>query len=166
MYTAHELIGFMSPDLARGILDSAYANDKELYKATLAAVAQARKLRPVFLEKQPRPERHASMLTWLSRQSMEPAASGLLRGWLLRQHKPVLTGFLNALGIPNEDGVVENLPDTMDDARLKAAIDGALAQHPREVVVVYLHAFYQMNEATWPNLKQMLETDPRLQLGT
>ncbi len=50
MLTAHELIGFMPPKLAAEILEHAHSSEKELYKATLAAVAQARKVRPVFLE--------------------------------------------------------------------------------------------------------------------
>jgi hypothetical protein len=32
-------------------------------------------------------------------------------------------------------------------------------------VAVYLNAFNDMNEASWPNLKTMLESDSRLQLG-
>ena len=54
---------------------------------------------------------------------------------------------------------------TMDDAKLRAAIDAVLAKHPAEVVIVYLHAFYEMNEARWSNLKALLESDPRLQFG-
>ena len=34
-----------------------------------------------------------------------------------------------------------------------------------EVVAVYLNAFSEMNEVNWPNLKTMLESDKRLQLG-
>jgi len=34
-----------------------------------------------------------------------------------------------------------------------------------EVVAVYLNAFSEMNEVDWPNLKAMLKSDPRLQLG-
>jgi NADPH-dependent 7-cyano-7-deazaguanine reductase QueF-like protein len=32
-------------------------------------------------------------------------------------------------------------------------------------VAVYLNAFNDMNTANWPNLKALLETDTRLQLG-
>jgi hypothetical protein len=163
MLTAHELIGFMPPNLAAEILEHAYQSDKELYKATLAAVAQTRKVRPLFLERQPRAERHVAMLATLARPAMEPAAAGLVRGWLLKKHATLLVDFLNALGVPHKDGVVEDLPQTMDDAKLGAAVETALAKHPREVVIVYLHAFYEMNEARWPNLKALLESDPRLQ---
>jgi hypothetical protein len=34
------------------------------------------------------------------------------------------------------------------------------------VVIVYLHAFYEMNEARWTNLKALLETEPRLQFAS
>ena len=53
----------------------------------------------------------------------------------------------------------------MDDAKLKTAVDNLLTKHPSEAVAVYLHAFSEMNEVNWRNLKSMLESDPRLQLG-
>jgi hypothetical protein len=61
--------------------------------------------------------------------------------------------------------VVEDLPATMDDAKLRTAVDTVLAKYPPEVVTVYLNAFNEMNEVEWPNLKTMLESDKRLQLG-
>ena len=165
MLTSHELIGFMSPALAQEILTYAYEADKPLYKATMAAVAEARKLRPVFLERQPRPQRNAAMLTTLARPSLEGVTANLLRTWLLKKHQALLGDFLDALGIPHKEGVVEDLPATMDDAKLQAAVDAVLAKHPPEVVAVYLNAFQEMNEVDWPNLKTMLENDKRLQVG-
>jgi hypothetical protein len=165
MLTSHELFGFMSPALATEIVAFAHESDKPTYKATLAAVAQARHVRPVFLERQPRPQQHAEMIQSLSRPALEIAAAGLIRGWLVNKHKAMLVDFLNALGIQNKDGVVEDLPKTMDDAKLKSAIEVVLAKHPPEAVAVYLNAFNDMNEAHWPNLKTVLESDTRLQLG-
>ena len=165
MLTSHELLGFMSPSLALDILTYAYETDKPLYRATLGAVAEARKLRPVFLERQPRPQRHATMLATLARPSLDMVTANLLRTWLLKKHKQMLTDFLDALGIVHQDGVVEDLPPAMDDAKVRAAVDGLLAKHPPEAVAVYLNAFNEMNEVEWPSLKTMLESDPRLQLG-
>jgi hypothetical protein len=128
-------------------------------------VADARKLRPVFLERQPRPQRHATMLTTLARPALDLVASNLLRVWLLKKHRQMLADFLDALGIPHQDGVVDELPSAMDEAKVRAAVDVLLAKHPPEVVAVYLHAFSEMNTVGWPSLKPMLETDPRLQLG-
>jgi hypothetical protein len=165
MLKSHELIGFMPPTLAAEVLAFAFASEKPTYKATLAAVAQARKLRPVFLERQPRPQRDATILATLTRPSLDATAGGLIRTWLLKKHKAVLVDFLDALGIAHNDGVVDNLPDTMDDAKLKSAVEGLLAKYPPEVVAVYLNAFDEMNEVSWPSLNAMLAEDKRLQFG-
>ncbi len=165
MLTSHELIGFMSQPLALEILQYAYESDKPLYRTTLAAVAEARKLRPVFLERKPRPERHAAMLASLSRPALEMVTANLLRTWLLKKYNGMLVTFLDALGIAHKEGVVEELPKTVEDSKLNPAIDALLAKYPAEVVAVYLNAFTEMNEVEWPNLNTALETDKRIQLG-
>lgn len=165
MLTSHELLGFMSPALANDILNFAYESDKPAYKATLNGVATALRVRPVFLERQPRPQRHASMIQVLSRPALDAIAGGLLRAWLVKKQKPMLVDFLDALGIQNKDGVVDDLPKEVDDAKLKSAVEALLAKYPPEAVAVYLNAFNDMNEANWVNLKTMLESDARLQLG-
>ena len=166
MLTSHELFGFMSPNLAGEIITFIFESDKPTYHATLNAVAQARHLRPVFLERQPKTQRHAAMIATLARPALDLVAGSLIRTWLLKKHKAMLVDFLYALGIKNEEGVVENLPESMDDAKLKLAIETLLAKYPPEAVAVYLNAFNDMNEANWANLKSILESDPRLQLGT
>jgi hypothetical protein len=105
------------------------------------------------------------MIASLSRPTLETAAAGLIRVWLVKKQRSMLVDFLNALGLPNNEGVVDDLPATMDDAKLKSAIDTLLTKYPGEAVAVYLNAFNDMNEANWANLKTMLESDKRLQLG-
>ena len=166
MLTSHELLGFMSPALALDILTYAFENDKPLYRATLKAVADTRKVRPVFLERQAKPQRHAAMLSTLSRPALDLVTGNLIRAWLLKKHKAMLADYLDALGIKHEEGIVEDIPATMDDAKLKAAVDALVAKYPPETVAVYLHAFNEMNEQEWPNLTAMLNSDPRLQLGS
>lgn len=165
MLTSHELLGFMSPQLGMDILTYTFETDKPLYRATLGAVAEARKVRAVFLERQPKPQRHSNMLSTLARPGLEMITANLLRTWLLKRYKDMLCDFLDALGIAHKDGVVDDLPATMDDEKLRAAVDVLLGKYPREVAAVYLHAFQEMNEVSWPNLKTMLETDKRLELG-
>jgi hypothetical protein len=155
----------MSPGLANEIVSYVFEADKPTYKATLQAVANARHLRPVFLERQQRSQRHATMLATLTRPALDLAAGTLIRTWLVKKQNAMLVDFLNALSIENKEGVVEDLPAAMDDAKLKSAVDMLLAKHPPETVAVYLNAFNDMNEANWSNLKTMLEGDSRLQLG-
>src|SRR5258708_3243260 len=174
MLKSHELLGFMSPALATEILTFSHETDKPLYHTALKAVAEPRKLRPVslqrqpppfFLEGQPRTQQHSVMLTALSRPALDLVAGNLIRGWLLKKHNAMLCDFLDALGITHKEGVVEDLPATMDDAKVAAATDVLLAKYPHEAVAVYLNAFNDMNQANWPNLKTKLESDKRLQLG-
>jgi hypothetical protein len=155
----------MSPALANDILSFAFESDKPTYKATLNGVAQALRVRPVYLERQPRPQRHASMAQILARPGMDAVAGGLLRAWLINKHKPMLIDFLNGLEIKNDQGVVDDLPPAVDDAKLKSIIETLLSKYPHEAVAVYLNAFNDMNQANWPNLKAILEGDTRLQLG-
>ena len=105
------------------------------------------------------------MASSLAKPNLEMAAGNLIRIWLLKKYKGMLVDFLNALEIKNEDGVVEDLPEAMDDAKLKGAVDILLTKYPPEAVSVYLNAFNDMNEANWANLKALLEGDSRLQLG-
>jgi hypothetical protein len=165
MLTSHELFGFMSPQLALRILEHAREQNKELYRTALAAVAEARKLRPAFFERRPRDVRHAEMTAMLSRPRLELVAANLLRDWLMKQKTTMLADFLDKLGIVHKDGAVENLPATVEDANLQAAVDLLLTKYPPEEISVYLNAFYTMNDVRWPNLETMLKQDPRLQFA-
>jgi hypothetical protein len=166
MLTAHELFGFMSPSLSSQILEFIYESDKESYRLTVAAVADARKLRPAFFERKPRTERHQEMAAMLAKPRLDAAAGSLIRAWLMKKHSAMLVDFLDSLGIAHKDGVVDELPETVDDTKLKEAIDKLLSKHPREEVAVYLNAFYSMNDVSWLNLKTLLESDIRLQFGS
>jgi hypothetical protein len=165
MLTAHELFGFMPPPLAGQILDTAHSEDKEVYRLALNAVAEARKVRPIFYARKSRVERHSDMASMLSRPRLDLIAANLIRSWLVKKHTPMLVAFMESLGIPHKDGAVEDLPESVEDAKLDEALDKLVSQFPPAEVAIYLNAFYSMNEVNWPNLKSKLETDPRLQLG-
>jgi hypothetical protein len=165
MLKSHELLGFMSPALANDILSFIFESDKPAYRATVAAVAEAKRVRPIFLERQPRDQRHATLLTALTKPNLDAAAGAFIRAWLIKKHVAMLVDFLNALEIRNENGVVEDLPAGVDDAKLKSAVELLLGKYPHETVAVYLNAFNDMNAAGWPNLRAQLENDARLQLG-
>ena len=165
MLSCHELIGFMSPALAQEIIEFTFASDKPVYRAVLAAVAEVQRVRPAFLEKKPRKDRHQEMLQTLARPRLEEAASSLLRGWLVKSETALLTDFLDSLEIKHDKGVVDEFPPNVDDAKLRTAVDNLLAKHPPERVAVYLNAIYATSVPTWKNLETMLKEDKRLQLG-
>ena len=155
----------MSPALAVRIIEFAHDNNKELYRTALGAVAESRKLRPAFLERSPRATRHAGMATALGRPRLELVSANLLREWLMKNKTAMLGDFLDALAIPHKDGAVDDLPASVEDDKLHAAVDKLLANHPAEEAAIYLNAFYTMNDVRWPNLETMLKSDSRLQFG-
>lgn len=164
MMTLNEIIGFMSPDLANEILDDTIKEDKQLYKAISGEVAAALKLRPVFFEQKARSERNKIILDMLTRPRMQASAATLLRGWLVKTEAPMLADFLDTIGIPHKNGVVEDFPETVDEAKVNAAVDKLLEKYPQEKVLVYLNSFSAMNDAPWEPLNKRLREDKRLQL--
>jgi hypothetical protein len=164
MMTLNELIGFMSPELANEILEDTCTEDKPLYKAIGAEVASALKLRPAFFEQKPRKERNKIILDMLTRPRMQASAATLLRGWLVKTEAPMLTDFLETLGIPHKGGVVEDFPETIDESKLNQAVDKLLEKYPQEKVLLYLNSFNAMNDAPWEGLTKRLREDKRLQL--
>ena len=163
MLTFHELIGFMSPKMANRILEDTQANNREVYRALVASMAQAQKMRPLFIGRQPKERRHKSFVQMLSRTGSEEHAGNLIRGWLFKEHKDVLTGFLGKLGIEHEEGMVDDLPESISDDALNAAVDLLIEKYEQELVAVYLTAFNASNENRWGNLDTLLADDERLQ---
>ncbi|HWN97025.1 MAG TPA: hypothetical protein VNT99_18490 [Methylomirabilota bacterium] len=163
--TASELIAAVSPALSQRILEEVHASDKDLYRVAVAAVAQAKKVRAVFLERQPRIERHRTMIAALKRPEFNTIAGNVLSGWLVKNQSALLIDFLDALKIQHEKGVVEDLPKKVEDADLNNAVNLLLGKYPPEIVALYLRAFHDMNEADWPNLQKLLNEDSRLQFG-
>jgi len=155
----------MSPALAVRIIEFAHDDNKELYRTALQAVAEAKKLRPTFFERTPRAARHKEMAALLSRPRLELISANLLREWLMKKQTAMLAAFLDALAIAHKDGAVDDLPASVEDPKLSAAVENLLARFPAEEIAVYLHAFYTMNDIRWPNLEAMLKTEPRLQFG-
>ena len=153
----------MSPKMANQILDDTQANNREVYRALVASMAQAQKMRPVFIGRQPKERRHKSFVQMLSRAGSEEHAGNLIRGWLFKEHKDVLTGFLDKLGIEHEEGMVNDLPESISDDALNAAVNLLIEKYDRELVAVYLTAFNASNENRWGNLDALLAEDERLQ---
>ena len=163
MLTFHEMIGFMSPKMANRILEDTQANNREVYRALVASMAQAQKMRPVFIGRQPKERRHKNFVQILSRTGSEEQAGNLIRGWLFKEHKEVLTEFLGKLGIEHEDGMVDDLPESISDDSLNGAVDLLIEKYDQELVTVYLTAFNASNENRWENLDTLLAEDERLQ---
>ena len=77
----------------------------------------------------------------------------------------MLADFLDTLGIEHKNGVVEDFPQKVEDAKLNEAVDKLLEKYPQEKVLLYLNSFSAMNDAPWEGLTKRLQEDRRLQLA-
>ena len=129
-------------------------------------LASERKLRPVFIERKPPDERYAWTKSAVARKSNDTLAAHLLQAWLLGAQKPMLCDFLDSLGVAHDDdGTVEQLPESPPKEKLRETVDQLLSKHSAETVAVYLHAFHDMDSTvSWPPLGEILGEDERLRL--
>lgn len=138
-------------------------SDRPGYRTCIGLLAGRRKLRPVFVERKPRDERHAWMKDALSRPANADFAAEILQGWILGAHAKMVLEFLDGLKIEHDGkGLIEALPSEPPAVDLNRAVEGLLANHPAGAVMIYLNLFVGMDLSDWPTLKVLVASDPRL----
>ncbi len=167
MLKPHEIFAGMPPHVAAELFSFLIEKEKPLYKATIDSLATQRKLRPVYVERKPRPERHVWMQENLGRKQSESVAAHLLQIWLVGAQSKLLCDFLDGFGIAHdENGTIENLPPAPSKEDVVKVLDDLLTKHDPAVVAVYLHAFQALDDNGWPSLSEVLKEDTRLRLGS
>jgi hypothetical protein len=164
---AHEIFQRMDPALAAKIFTFLHNENKPVYKAAIQGLANQRKLRAVFVERKPPPERHVWMTEALSRKVSDALAEHLLQAWLIGAHREMLCDFLDAFEIPHgEDGTAEKIPPAPEKEKIGAAVERLITKYGAADVAVYLHAFQGMDGSEqWEPLGEILRVDERLALG-
>ena len=164
---SYEIFQQMSPSLAVEILGYLQKERGPVFKSVVQTLASQRNLRTVFVERKPPAERYAWIKATLGRKPSDLLAAHLLQAWLLGAEKRMLCDFLDSLGIKHDDdGTVEQLPESPPAEDLRKAIDQLLIKYSPENVAVYLHAFHDMDSSvTWETLGRVLAEDQRLKLG-
>jgi hypothetical protein len=163
--TAHEIFSGLTPAEAHEFFESFHEANKAAYKGAMQAAATRRKLRPVFLERKPRVERHQWIQGVLALPSTEDLGLEILQNWLLGLHRAMLGDFLDALDIKHEEGLIDDIPAQPDRAKLDAAVDAIAAKHPPLAVKIYLNLFQPLDAGAWPDLDALLVIDPRVALN-
>ena len=108
---ACEIFQRISPALGAQIVGYLRDEQKDVYRATVATLAQHRKLRPQFVQKKTREQQAAWILETLRLKTSEAVGEQLLQVWLMKAQSPMLVKFLDALGISHDgNGAVDDLP--------------------------------------------------------
>jgi hypothetical protein len=165
---AHEIFQQASSALSHRIIAWFRTDERPVYKAAVAAMAQQRKMRPVYiLEKKTKEQQEEWMLENLRLKSSEAVGENFLQIWLMKSRQPMLVHFLNALGVRHDGkGAVDgDLPPSFDPEVTKKAVAELAERFAAEEVAVYLNLFQLQQPNGWPELTAALEANPSVRLG-
>jgi hypothetical protein len=154
---SNEVFALMSPEEAKLFLDDLRESSRDATAIALSAAAQAFKLRPEFLRKQPRTRQAEWMRKALARASSAAVAEELLAEYFLGGHLDLLTELLDGLGIEHEEGVLrEESPGAPDRDALREAVERFRAGDHPERRKLLLRAFAAQTPISWPELEEMV----------
>jgi hypothetical protein len=102
-------------------------------------VAKVLKFRPQAIRKLPMPMRAKKAKSLLSARSNSEMAYEIFGTYLLKEHRGLVTGFLDLTGVRHEDGMIEDLDgNPPEDAKLDAALAELDQKFAPEDVTLYL----------------------------
>lgn len=109
-------------------------------------------------------ERRSKYLATLPTISDVVAARALINYHLFHR-RPMMSMFLNALGIAHEDGLIadENI-EKPDAARLQAAVADLAEKFPPDDVALYLSTLVSQDPDTWGGLGELPQTQTELRI--
>jgi hypothetical protein len=124
------------------------------FASALAAIVNARRLRPQAARALP-PAEQAKILASVLDPG-ETLAAYLLVALHLGDRRPLLRAFLDAAGLPHEDGVLKAESDdvAVPEAALEKATRALAGQFPREQVDVYLNTLWLQDPDRWGPLSR------------
>lgn len=85
-------------------------------------------------------------------------AGRLLIAYHLAHQRPMMAQFLDALGIPHDDGLIDDdVQPTVDAGKVPAAARALYADHPAEDVRLYLATLLLQDPGTWAGLAEAID---------
>lgn len=128
----------------------------ELAGSALGAVVRARKLRPQVARTLPPEERAQALASVL--EPGETVAASLLVALHLASRRPMLGAFLDALGLPHEDGLLKEEAEGQGQPAedVLAAAAGKLKESfPANEVVTYFNTLWLQDPDRWAGLARL-----------
>ena len=163
---AHQIFQEMQPETAQSVFQYLRDEQREVYSASLATLAQNRKLRPVFVQRKPAPQQIDWLVKNIRLKGSDEIAEHVIQLWLMKGHQDLLTTFLDGVGIEHDgEGAAEDLPEKIDEKKLKKTVEGMLGKHDPELVKIYIHVFQLQQYGGWPEIEKLIESTPALQYG-
>ena len=164
---AYELYQQTKPSIISDLFMWMRNTDRELYKTVLTSLASARKMRLPYLQKKPVAEQIEWSHKTLQLKSSDMIGEHVLQVYFMKGQQSLLIDFCDAMEISHDGkGQVDSeLPETLDAAKLKKAVDTLIGKNEPSLVALYLHTFNLQTPDGWSSLSEILASDERLTLS-
>jgi hypothetical protein len=123
---------------------------QDLVGTAIGAIVKARHMRPQAARSLSEDAQARALAAILD--PGEQLASGLLVGLHLAERRALLATFLDAIGLPHEEGVLKEDDDAgapLEEDKARAGVRALAAAHPREQVETYLNALWLQDPQRW-----------------
>lgn len=158
--TIRRLWKALTPEERTQAISASLADDENgwVKATTRTAIAGALKFRPQTVAQFPKQK----LVSEAARLPIDDAQ--LLSAYIVDLHlghrRPMMGAFLDALGIPNQDGRIDSekveVPE-QDAAKVAKAADDLVKTYPREDVVTYFLTLLLQDAAVWGGAVEWLE---------
>jgi hypothetical protein len=164
---SHEIFTTIDPAVVAEMLDWFRANDKEVYKSVIAALASDRKLRPVFVQKKSLAEQYAWVQKTLQLRGYDPIGDQLMQAYLMAAQQKMLGMFCDGLGIEHDGkgSVSGALPKELDPKKLDETVEKLVDIFDPKIFTLYLLCFNMQVAGGYAALTEKLTSDERLKLA-
>jgi hypothetical protein len=163
---ASELLKAVGPDQTLKIVNWTQQEAREAFSTALYQIGAQRKLRPQYFQNKSRADQAKWLAGYLTWKNFDGVTEQLLQLWLLKAKVPMLTAFLDAAEIKHDGkGQVDDLPDELDAAKVKAGVDAMLKDNTPAEVAIYLNLFQKQKPGGWPAITKELEKRDELKLA-
>lgn len=112
-------------------------------------IAKMMKFRPQAIRKLPLEQRSKRAKAILQRTNNAELCYEVFGTYLMRQQEGLVTGFLDAVGIDHDEGIVEDSSQVPEGDKVKAAAKKLDENFPPEEVTLYL----ALSAQTWPEVE-------------
>jgi hypothetical protein len=154
---SNEVFQRMTPEEAASFLEELRGESPGAATLALGAAANAFKLRPQFLRKQPRAKQADWVRKALSRPTSAAAAEEVLADYFLGSQKELLVELLDVLGLEHDEGSLKEAnPPSPSKKKRQSALKKFREGESPERRSLLLRSFAAQSAIDWPELDSLV----------
>lgn len=158
---SNEIFAQMSGEEALAFLDEMRKEAPDVARLSLAAAANAFRLRPEFLKRQPRPRQAEWMRRALGRTVGAPLAEEVLASYFLDYENELLVEWLDALKMEHDEGRISGeIPPCPEPKELEAIVKKFRDGENPEKRALLVKAFASQSAIQWEALDALIAGAP------